>query len=118
MLRKDLYPDPKRANEIRKEFNQGTEELAKRLWPNVTYWRCITMKTMSPQMTYLRNTIMKNVVYVTIYYGASEGLFGIDYSSEELNEKFLLGYVMGFFEFIKESDYEDEQPKTYLAHQV
>lgn len=66
-------------------------------------------------------SIVAPILGIPLYspiYAASEGLLGINIWPKELPSRYLLHPRAQFFEFIPDYRMDEEQPKTYLMHQV
>ncbi|CAG5120943.1 unnamed protein product [Candidula unifasciata] len=113
-----LVPNPKRANEIREAAELGKDNLAQRIWPELCLLIAADTGTFDLYATRLRESYCKGVPLYSPLYAASEGLLGINIWPKELPSHYLLHPHAQFFEFIPEHNMDEEQPNTYLMHQV
>ncbi|BFZ14829.1 hypothetical protein BsWGS_17868 [Bradybaena similaris] len=113
-----LIPNPKRANEIRQAAEMGKDNLAQRIWPDLCLLIAADTGTFDLYATRLRESYCKGVPLYSPLYAASEGLLGINIWPKELPSHYLLHPQAQFFEFIPEYHMDEEQPNTYLMHQV
>ena len=102
MLKAKIRPDPKRAAELRREFEKGFDEtIVPRIWPNMSAICGIGTSTFE-QFYKLSRTMTGDIPYDFSIYGASEGLFA---AVDELNSaKQLMLVESCFYEFIPTED--------------
>lgn len=117
-LEKLLKPDPVRAQEIKKAFEEGLVGVAKRLWPKLQIIVCGDSGSFTLYGSKLRETYCQGIPLYSPLYGASEGLLGINIWPEELPSRYLLHPRAQFFELIPVSHADEDQPQTLLLHQV
>lgn len=102
MLKAKIKPDPKRAAELRREFEKGFDEtIIPRLWPNMSVICGIGTSTFE-QFYKLSKSMTGDIPYDFSIYGASEGLFA---AVDELNSPNQLMLVEScFYEFVPVED--------------
>ena len=101
-LKKKLKPNPKRAAELRAEFEKGFDKtILKRIWPNLSVMYGIGSASFLPFVKIARN-YTEGIPYDFSIYGASEGLFAIADRVDELNQLLLVDSC--YYEFIPIDD--------------
>ncbi|CAF4120575.1 unnamed protein product [Adineta steineri] len=107
-----------RANYIRQECQKkNAPGILHRLWPSLTYVSTTTGGTFAMHKEEIQFYCGEKVPLINIlFYVASEGIFGI-LASIHTDEYFLLPTTV-FFEFIKEEDVHQNQPKTLLISEI
>ena len=101
-LDKILKPNPKRAAELRKEFNKGfNSTIMKRIWPNLSVMCGIGTASFVP-FTKIARGYTKGIPYDFSIYGASEGLYAAVDETE--GKKMLLLVDSCYYEFIPVDD--------------
>ena len=113
-----LSPDPDRAEEVRKAFEEGIEGAGKRVWPDLHVVLCTDSGTFTLYGQKLRETFLKGVPLYSPIYGATEGLIGVNIWPTELPSKYLLHPRAQFFELIPIAHSEEDQPQTLLLNEV
>lgn len=116
-LEKDLVPDPDRADELEKEFKKGlNNNILARIWPKLSAVCAIWAGNFSSYARKLQQFTGRTIPYYTMSYVSSEGIFGVARHPHDQN------YVMlpqsCFFEFIPQSDEEEDNPRTVLIDEV
>ena len=101
-LLKKLKPNPKRAAELRAEFEKGFDEtIIKRLWPNMSVMCGIGTSSFTP-FTKIARRYTEGIPFDFSIYGASEGLFA---ACDELGSaKQLMLVDSCYYEFIPIDD--------------
>ncbi|GAV02755.1 hypothetical protein RvY_13281 [Ramazzottius varieornatus] len=117
-LQKHLKPDPKRADELQREFDKGMAGIAKRIWPKLGLVYTITSGAFAHYGKILKDTYFKGVPFYGAFYMATEGWLGINIWPNRHPSVWLLAPYKIFFEFIPVSDMHEEQPKTVFADEV
>lgn len=101
-LLKVIKPNPKRAAELRKEFEKGFDEtIIRRIWPNIAVISSIGNGIFAPFTKDVRR-YAGDVPIDFLIYGASEGLFATVDALE--SEKRLLIVDSCYYEFIPQDD--------------
>ncbi len=101
-LLKVIRPNPKRASELRKEFEKGFDDtIIRRIWPNMAVIASIGNGIFAPFTKDIK-TYAGDVPIDYLIYGASEGLFATVDALE--SEKRLLIVNSCFYEFIPQDD--------------
>jgi len=116
-LEAGMQPNPSRADELRKEFSAGFDNIAKRIWPNLNLILCTTTGSMAMYHTSLNKYCQDILTYSPIY-GASEGLLGVNLFPDQESPVYCLIPDAQFFEFIKVEDAQKEDPETLLLHEL
>ncbi|ESO02931.1 hypothetical protein HELRODRAFT_192162 [Helobdella robusta] len=106
-LESRLTPNPARANELRKIFENGFENLARQIWPSIKFVRMINTGGFATYAASLKKVHMKDVKQLSLLHAASEGFFGLN-AAENDDWQDRVCYTFqpeyGFFEFIREAD--------------
>lgn len=99
-----IAPNPKRAAELRKEFEKGFDEtIARRIWPNLSVISGIGTSTFEP-FSRIARRYTTGIPFDFSIYGASEGMMA---AVDELESPKQLLLVDGcYLEFIPEDDPE------------
>ncbi|CAF1468615.1 unnamed protein product [Adineta steineri] len=107
-----------RASYIRQECQKkNAPGILHRLWPSLTYVSTTTGGTFAMHKEEIQFYCGEKVPLINaVFYTASEGMFGI-LASIHTDEYFLLPTTV-FFEFIKEEDVHQAQPKTLLISEI
>lgn len=118
VLNSHLKADPKRANELEREFQKGFEGITKRVWPHCGLVFCVTTGANEIYKELMEDRELKGIPMFSPLYGATEGLFGLNI--EPLNPKrtYLLTPRTMFFEFIPIDQVDEESPQTLFMNQV
>ncbi|MBR5341733.1 MAG: GH3 auxin-responsive promoter family protein [Erysipelotrichaceae bacterium] len=102
LLKKTVKPNPKRASELRKEFEKGFDEtLFSRIWPNMEVICGLGTGAFASFCEESRN-YTKGIPYDFSIYGASEGLFGAVDKLEDTKTLLLIDSC--YYEFIPVDD--------------
>ncbi|KAK7096789.1 uncharacterized protein [Littorina saxatilis] len=120
-LEKLLQPDPARADEIQKAFDEGgegAEGVCGRVWPELCMVLTVDSGTFTPYADKLRETYLKGIPLYSPLYAATEGLVGINLWPGDSPSRYLPHPCVQFFEFIPVECSDLEQPETVLLHQV
>ncbi|XP_023327761.1 4-substituted benzoates-glutamate ligase GH3.12 isoform X2 [Eurytemora carolleeae] len=113
-----MKPNPERAEELRKEFTAGFENIAKRIWPNLNLIMCTTTGTMKMYTSSLKSKYCRDTQTYSPIYGASEGLLGVNLYPDSTQSLYCLIPSAQFFEFIRQEDSDTDNPDTLLLHQL
>jgi hypothetical protein len=109
-IEKQIKPDLNRANELRKEFSKGFENIIPRIWPNFSYIGAVTTGSFDVYIPELKKYSGNTPIYNGTY-GASEGWMAISNSIQRPKEFALLPGA-NYYEFIPVENMEDKNPKT------
>ncbi|MTK13010.1 MAG: GH3 auxin-responsive promoter family protein [Clostridiaceae bacterium] len=107
LLEKKIKPNPKRAEEIKKEFTNGMDGICRRIWPNMHYVSCVAGGSFSIYINKLRYFIGELPVFSSVY-GATEALIGMAVKPNDTTYVVVPGSV--YFEFIPLSEQDSENP--------
>ncbi|MGF1487097.1 MAG: GH3 auxin-responsive promoter family protein [Prochloraceae cyanobacterium] len=110
-LSKILKPDFERAELLKKEFKKGFKDIFPRIWPNLTYIKCITSGSMEIYVNNLKKYIGK-IPLCSTNYGASESWCGINLDLKNSKPLYTITPHTAFFEFIPISEMEAKNPIT------
>lgn len=108
--------DVQRAEEVRRECENGQQGILKRLWPLMEY--VVVVDNIG-----IRNTLMKTVgkglhFYAPLY-RASEALVGLNFNPlNKEDEDYVLMVTDNIYEFIPEDNIDEPEPETYLIDEV
>ncbi|GAA0079092.1 GH3 auxin-responsive promoter family protein [Clostridium sp. CTA-5] len=108
-LNKKLHASKKRADELEKEFNNGFNGIAKRIWPSIAYIACVTGANFSVYNDNVEFYIDKLPIYSSAY-GASEGMIGINPYINKV--EYVLLPDSCYFEFIDVKNIDKKNPPT------
>lgn len=106
-LEKKIKPNPKRAEELKKEFTNGMDGICRRIWPNMHYVSCVAGGSFSIYINKLRYFIGELPVFSSVY-GATEALIGMAVKPNDTTYVVVPGSV--YFEFIPLSEQYSENP--------
>ncbi|XP_055332133.1 uncharacterized protein LOC129584056 [Paramacrobiotus metropolitanus] len=113
-----LMPDPERADELEVEFNKGMKNIAKRIWPELAVIDCVAAGPFVHYAEALRQHYTGDILIYSPFYGASEGLFGINLWPFREPINYLLWPCGIFYEFIPLEHVTDANPPTVFMDQV
>ena len=117
-LKKPLQPDPSRAEEIRRAFDEGVTGVCNRVWPELCLVLTVDTGAFAPYGDKLRETFCRGVPLYSPVYAATEGLIGINLWARERPSRYVPHPAVQFFEFIPVEQSDLDQPETLLLHQV
>jgi hypothetical protein len=117
-LNSRLRPDPKRASELKAEFDKGMDGIAKRVWPHLGLVFSVTTGANEIYFKMLKDRELKGVHIFSPLYGATEGLIGLNTDPLSNKRRYLLHPRTLFFEFIPITKADLEDPPTYFIDQV
>lgn len=106
-LEKKIKPNPKRAEELKKEFANGMAGICRRIWPNMHYASCVAGGSFSIYINKLRYFIGELPVFSSVY-GATEAPIGMAVKPNDTTYVVVPGSV--YFEFIPLSEQDSENP--------
>lgn len=118
LIQQEMKPNPERAAELKKQFELGFDNIAKRIWPSLNLILATTTGTMSLYHKALSTTTCSSIPTYSPIYGASEGLLGVNLFPGRPNPTYCLVPSAQFYEFIPVSHSQEEQPTTLLMHQL
>ncbi len=113
----ELEPNPQRADELLHLFEEGLENIANRVWPNLQYVRCLAGGTFSIYVEKCQPYI-GNVPVYSAAYGASEGLLGINLWPGKHIARFLPVPQERCTEYIPLAETTSPNPTTLEVHQL
>ncbi|XP_030077469.1 GH3 domain-containing protein isoform X2 [Microcaecilia unicolor] len=115
-----LRPDCSRACELRAQFEQGFEGIARRVWPELQV--ILAMDSAYDELAgdSLREFYCKGVVVYSALYRAAEGLIGVNLWPEKMEQSYVLCPRSMFCEFLPVDQLEkgDQQPPTMCMWDV
>ncbi|MDO5516455.1 MAG: GH3 auxin-responsive promoter family protein [Clostridium sp.] len=115
ILNKKLGRCPKRASELKIEFNRGFDGIAKRIWPKILYIATVT----GANFVNYNDMVKKytgNLPICSIAYAATEAFIGINPYYDKI--EYVVLPQTCFYEFIEKDDIYKKNPKTYLINEV
>lgn len=119
-LEADLQPDPKRADELEREFSKGFDRtIMRRIWPKLSGISSIWAGNFSSYARKLQEYSGRSIPYYTMSYVSSEGIFGVARHPHDQCYVMLPGSC--FFEFIPvnpQDEEDDPNPQTVLFNEV
>ena len=119
-LEADLQPDPKRADELEREFSKGFDRtIMRRIWPKLSGFSSIWAGNFSSYARKLQEYSGRSIPYYTMSYVSSEGIFGVARHPHDQCYVMLPGSC--FFEFIPvnpQDEEDDPNPQTVLFNEV
>ena len=117
---KKFKPNPKRAAELRKEFEKGFETpIAPRIWPRLTWAYGMIGSNLKVYVEKLRKHIGDNIPIHNMGFAAAEGFFAMA-TELDVHDGILLPHCL-FFEFLPIDDEEeggDENVTPLLINQL
>lgn len=118
---KKLKPNPKRAEELRREFKKGFDiPIAPRIWPKLVWAYGMVGSNLKIYIKKLRKSIGNDIPIHNMGYAAAEGFFAMP-TELDVDDSVLLPHCI-FFEFIPVNDddeeNEDKNPKTLLINEL
>ena len=115
-LEKKLRPAPRRAAELRKEFEKGFDDpIAPRIWPKFSWIYGMAGGTLAAYAERIRRYI-GTVPLHNFGYGASEGYFAMPLTPDA--EDAVILPKSNYFEFIPRDPEEGDTPKTITEVKV
>lgn len=112
-----LEPNPQRANELLHLFEEGLENIASRVWPNLQYIRCLAGGTFRIYVEKCQ-TYLGNVPIYSAAYGGSEGLFGINLWPGQHIAHFLPVPQERYTEYIPLAETKSLSPTTLEVYEL
>ncbi len=110
-LKKYLKPNPERAKELRKIFNEK-DFLPYNYWKNLKVISCWLSSSVGIAIESVKKFFPEKTIYYDFGYGASEGKFNIPY--KPFTSSGILSIHSCFYEFIP----VNQEDKIILAHEV
>ncbi|MBR3316780.1 MAG: GH3 auxin-responsive promoter family protein [Atopobiaceae bacterium] len=115
-----LEPDPKRADELQREFEKGFDKtIMRRIWPKLSAISSIWAGNFSSYARKLQEYSGRSIPYYTMSYVSSEGIFGV--ARHPHDQCYVMLPQSCFFEFIPvngKSDDDDPNAKTVLLDEL
>ncbi len=115
-LERHLSPAPKRAKQLREILNSEGRLTPPLVWPQLAYIATARGGTSDFYFQHFSDYHLDQIPVFGAAYTTAEGTCGV-YSDVNIDAS-VLAVNTGFFEFIPESEWEREQPKTLLASEV
>ncbi|XP_073252983.1 uncharacterized protein [Porites lutea] len=113
-----LKPDGKRAEELKQEFSKGFYGIVNRIWPHINLVLACSTGSSELYASKLKEKYLGDIPIYSPFYGATEGLIGVNLWPEEENPVYMLVPRAMFFEFIPVEESREEQPTTLFAEQT
>ena len=113
----ELEPNPQRADELLHLFEEGLENIASGVWPNLQYIKCLAGGTFSMYVEKCQPYIGNIPVYSS-FYGASEGLLGINLWPGKHIARFLPVPQERYTEYIPVAETTSPNPTTLEVYQL
>ncbi|XP_071479317.1 uncharacterized protein [Diadema antillarum] len=107
--------DPKRADELRTEFEKGFDGIIRRVWPHIQYINAIDSAGLREV---LLDSYAKDIPIFAPGYGATEGIMGINLWPTSGKDEFVLLPGLTVYEFIPENNMNDDDPQTILIDEL
>ena len=112
-LLKQIKPNPKRAAELRKEFEKGFDTpIIPRIWPELAFVHAIGSGGFAVYTDKMRHYLGNIPIYFSVY-AASESIMAI--CNEMESQEFVLIPDSAFYEFIPVDQEEGEDPEKTLT---
>ena len=115
ILESQITPLPQRAAELQTIFDHDGRLIPQTVWPNLSFMLTALGGT-SDFYTQRFPEYFGNISIFGGVYASAEATFGSYFDMDR--EGTILALNSGFFEFISESEWENPNPKTLLAHEV
>jgi hypothetical protein len=116
-LERQLKPNPKRAKNLKIEFEKGMEAILPRIWNQLSCVQCITSGSMQiyyETLKYYAGTIP----FYSAGYGASEAWIGVNLDPLKEPPTYVLTPHSAFFEFIEAEQIDADNPATVTLTSV
>ncbi|KAL3841600.1 hypothetical protein ACJMK2_019717 [Sinanodonta woodiana] len=107
-----------RIKELRTEFQKGFHKIVPRIWPTCPSVSCISTGAFQEQTGILKKRYLGCVPVLCFGHFATEAIYGLNLNMNNSEKDFICLNPINFYEFIPLDDIEQDQPKTYLTHQV
>jgi hypothetical protein len=115
-LLKHLQPLPERADELQREFEQGMDGIARRIWSNLTMLCAVTTGPMQVYMSLLDNKHTRGITIFSGWYSSSEGHLGVNLWPKYPLAHYVLVPSLQFYEFIPLDD--TDVPRVLTSREV
>ncbi|MBD1911366.1 MULTISPECIES: GH3 auxin-responsive promoter family protein [unclassified Leptolyngbya] len=115
VLERQWRPHPRRAAELRHILNAEGRLVPHRAWPNLAFIVTARGGTSNFYINRFKDYFADTPVFGGTY-SSAEATYGVhrDFGTDGV----ILAVNSGFYEFVPESEWEAEQPKTLLPHEV
>lgn len=115
-LERRLSPAPKRAQQLRSILKSEGRLTPPLVWPHLAYIATARGGTSDFYFQHFSDYHLDDLPVFGAAYSTAEGTCGV--YSDVNTDASVLALNTGFFEFIPEAEWEEEQPKTLLATEV
>ncbi|XP_042891583.1 GH3 domain-containing protein-like isoform X2 [Penaeus japonicus] len=113
-----LSTNPKRAEDLKREFTEGFMGIAQRIWPHLNLVLCTTTGSQQIYADHLRKLYCAGSDIYSPLYAATEGLLGVNMHPGKEDAIYNLVPRAMFYEFIPIDESSKDQPATLLSDQV
>ncbi|XP_070553124.1 GH3 domain-containing protein-like [Ptychodera flava] len=117
-LNTQLSPRPGRAAELRKEFEKGFDDIARRIWPSLVVIVAGDSGTVGHYGDLIRKKYVRDVPIYSSIYSATECGLGVNLWPLKERSNFVLRTRANFYEFIPIEETVNPDPKTLFLDEV
>ncbi|KAL3841594.1 hypothetical protein ACJMK2_019711 [Sinanodonta woodiana] len=107
-----------RIHQLRKEFRKGFHNIVPRIWPFCASISCISTGAYKVQTDIIKERYLGGVAVLCFGHLATETMYGLNFAMDNSEEEYVCMTPINLYEFIRLEDIEQDQPRTYLTHQV
>ncbi|KAL5006589.1 hypothetical protein ScPMuIL_015395 [Solemya velum] len=111
-------PNPRRAEELRRIFRSGFQDIITKIWPHCSVVWSLTSGTLTLQAKKIEEKYLGDATLLDVLHGGSEYTYGFNLDPTHHPPSFTLAGNLAFFEFIHSGDISSKQPETKLPGQV
>ncbi|XP_063965026.1 uncharacterized protein LOC129275211 [Lytechinus pictus] len=116
LVRKMGGGDPKRATELKREFEKGFKGIMKRAWPHLKHVQAIDSSGLKES---LLNSYAKGVPIFGFIFAATEGTIGVNIWPKQIGkDEYVLLPSLCLMEFIPETHINEDQPETLFIDEL
>ncbi|OQV17715.1 putative Jasmonic acid-amido synthetase JAR1 [Hypsibius exemplaris] len=113
-----LKPDQARADFLEEQFEEGFDNIAARIWPEMKLINCITTGPFEIYAKHLREKYTKDILLYSASVVATEGFMALNMWPYNKTPRYALIPKLHFYEFIPIDLTGEAQPGTLLMDQV
>lgn len=114
-LQKRIKRNPKRAEELEREFKVGMEGIVTRIWPKCTFIWSVSGAGFKMYLEKVRKYTLNLPVYCGTY-AATEGLIGVEFGLNKAT--YVAAPKSVYYEFIHEDDWDSNNISTYSLEEL
>lgn len=114
-LQKKMKPDPKRAEELERDFKVGMEGIVTRIWPKCAFVWSVSGAGFRMYLEKVKKYTSDLPIYCGTY-AATEGLIGVELGLNKAT--YVAAPKSVYYEFIHEDDWDAEDITTYSLEEL